>query len=124
VLINLAALIQGFNRTPEPSPTNTMNEVELESPQELPTITLITPETTQLETSENSILISFRSNAEIVTVNGNQLNLSRNNQYETEVLLIEGSQLITIQVENSDGQSAVLDILINKVSEPISFTEE
>ncbi len=118
--LNLLALIQGFSRASEPE--TVMEEVLLVQELESPTITLISPVTTQLETTESSIVVSFRSTGDSVFVNGNQQNLSRNNEYETQVLLTEGSQLITIEATNNDDKKVFLDILVNKITNPQSFS--
>lgn len=120
VALNLLALIQGFSRASEPE--TVMEEVLLVQELESPTITLISPVTTQLETTESSIVVSFRSTGDSVFVNGNQQNLSRNNEYETQVLLTEGSQLITIEATNNDDKKVFLDILVNKITNPQSFS--
>lgn len=122
VAINLMALIQGFSRANEPTESTSTEVVELVQNSETPTITLISPVTNQLETNENTLLLAFRSTGESVFVNGSQLNISRNNEYETEVFLTEGSQLITIEAKNGDDKQIFLDILVNKTTNPQSFS--
>ncbi len=115
VFLNIFALAHAFannkevtNSVEDTTQTTNQNSQEL-------FIELLTPETNQFETSSESITVQFRTNGDEVLVNNEEFTSSRNNVYTTIIDLEPGSQLVTIQ-SKLDGNTEVLDILVNRVS--------